>query len=556
VAGRRFGGKDGARRRVIARKMRPEARRAGGHPEAEQISLVNGRAIFSQTNRRDDIFPISGVRMGQISSVLIVGGGTAGFMAALSLKVKLPSLSVTVVRSPEIGIIGVGEGSAPPFTRFLHQFLQIPVSDFVRATRPGLKIGTCFLWGPQPRFFFPFGPHIAIKKNDLPLPIGYYLPFGDGEAGTPLSAKMQANRTFGFDRNNSLQLSDDFAYHVENDRFAAYLETFARRVGVEIIDRTIEEVRQDNHGVTGLVMADGRALSADLYVDCSGFRSLLLGKTFKEPRVDYDRTLACDRAVVGGWARPAGLPMAGYTVAETMDSGWCWRIDHPDRINRGYVYSSGFISDDAAEQELRRKNPQIGPTRIVHFASGRYARSWVKNVVAIGNASGFVEPLEATSLAITASRSQLLTELLMDADRQIASVTVKLFNDNTARIWDSIRDFLSLHYRFNTRLDTPFWRHCREKTDMGDAQPTVDYYRHAGPSTTLACTFLDAGDVFNIGSYYAILTGQRVAMDRPYRPSPGELSIWDRFCQSNAAAAGSAATVEQALAIIGGGRQI
>jgi tryptophan halogenase len=495
-------------------------------------------------------------RMEQVKSVIVVGGGTAGFMAALAVKMKLPALAVTVVRSPEIGIIGVGEGSAPPFTRFLHQFLRIPIGDFVRATRPGLKIGTCFLWGPQPRFFFPFGPHIALKANDLPLPIGYYLAFGDSEAGTPLSAKMQANRTFDFDPNNSLRLNDDFAYHVENDRFAAYLETSARLIGVEVIDGTIEAVRQDEHGITGLTLADGRSLAGDLYVDCSGFRSLLLGKTLGELRVEYHRTLACDRAVVGGWPRPAGLPMVGYTVAETMDSGWCWRIDHPDRINRGYVYSSAFISDDDAEQELRQKNPAVGPTRVVKFVSGRYARSWVKNVVAIGNASGFVEPLEATSLAITASRCQLLAELLIDGDRRVAPTMVNLFNDNTARIWDSIRDFLSLHYRFNTRLDTPFWRHCREKTDMGDAQPTVDYYRHAGPSTTLACAFLDPGDVFSIASYYAILTGQRVPLDRPYQPTAAELSIWDRFCKSNAAGAQSAATVEQALAIIGGGRQI
>jgi tryptophan halogenase len=134
--------------------------------------------------------------MQQIGKVVIVGGGSAGFMAALALKTKLPPLAVVVIRSVEIGIIGVGEGSTPPFTRFLHEFLQIPVQDFVRATRPGLKTGACFIWGPRPRFFFPLGTHLGLKLKQLPRPIGFYLDHGDAEAGSPASARMQANRPF------------------------------------------------------------------------------------------------------------------------------------------------------------------------------------------------------------------------------------------------------------------------------------------------------------------------------------------------------------------------
>jgi tryptophan halogenase len=494
--------------------------------------------------------------MQHITKVVIVGGGSAGFMAALALKLKLPQLNVLVIRSPEIGIIGVGEGSTPPFTQFIHEFLGISVPQFVRATQPGLKTGTCFLWGPRPKFFFPLGIHIAVKPNGLPRPIGYYLDHGDADAGCPASARMQANRPFGFNPKGALLIDNDYAYHIENDRFTAFFESTARSAGVEITDGTIEQVFQDDHGITAVHLSDGRSISGDLYVDCSGFRSLLLGQTLKEPRVEYTSTLACNRAVVGGWSRPPGEPMLSYTLSETMNAGWCWRIDHPDRINRGYVYSSAFISDDEAEKELRAKNPLIGPTRIVKFTSGRFNRCWVKNVVAIGNASGFVEPLEATSLAIIAKRSMLLSELLIDADCMVGPPMHRLFNDNTASIWDAVRDFLSLHYRFNTRINTPFWQHCRADTDLANAKPVVDYYQHAGPSPSMAAAFVSRVAVFGANSYLTILTGQQVPTHYTYRPTAAELGIWHNWCRANAAAAQSAATTEQSLAILAGGRQL
>ncbi len=183
--------------------------------------------------------------------------------------------------------------------------------------------------------------------------------------------------------------------------------------------------------------------------------SLLLGKTLAEPFQSFSPTLFCDRAVVGGWERDGEI-IQPYTVVETMNSGWCWRIDHEHRINRGYVYASSFTSDDEAEREFRAKNPKVGPTRVVHFRTGRYERSWVKNVVAIGNASGFVEPLEATSLGAIGSECALLAETLLDCDFQPNTSQVREFNRAMATNWDNIRRFLAIHYKFNTRLDTPF----------------------------------------------------------------------------------------------------
>ena len=494
--------------------------------------------------------------MKRISRVLVVGGGTAGFLTALALKRKLPQLDVTVIRSPEIGIIGVGEGSTPLFTQFIHDFLGIPIQEFVRHTQPGLKTGTRFHWGTRSHFYFPFGQFMTLKAEGLPRPVGFYLDHDDVGHAALSAARMDANRVFGFNADKSQLIVTDYAYHIENQRFAAYLEALVRSAGVQIIDGTVEAVHQDDTGITGLDLSDARRMHADLYVDCSGFRSLLLGKTLGEPRVDYSSTLACDRAVVGGWDRPAGEPMLSYTLSETMNAGWCWRIDHPDRIHRGYVYSSSFITDDAAEQELRSKNPLIGPTRIVKFTSGRFVRSWVKNVIAIGNASGFVEPLEATSLSIIATRCVLMVELLKDSDCMLCSAIAHLFNQSSSAIWDAVRDFLSLHYRFNTRLSTPFWVNRQNGTDMGNAQPLVDYVQQVGPSPALIAHFVTLGAVFNSSGYLAILSGLRAPMQYDHQPTAAELKIWQSWCASNANQAQSLATVEQSLSILGAGRQI
>ena len=221
------------------------------------------------------------------------------------------------------------------------------------------------------------------------------------------------------------------------------------------MDDTVEQVIRDGRGgVGGLRLASGRTETADLYVDASGFRSELLGKALAEPFVPYDRSLFCDRAVVGGWEREAGDPVRPYTTCETMDAGWCWQIELEGRVNRGYVYASACVSDEDAEKEFRRKNPMVGPTRVVKFVSGRYRRGWVENVVAVGNAAGFVEPLEATALGTISTQCRLLASSLIDADGEVLPAGVAQYNEHHARSWDGIRNFIAVHYRFNTRLGT------------------------------------------------------------------------------------------------------
>jgi tryptophan halogenase len=365
----------------------------------------------------------------------------------------------------------------------------------------------------------------------------------------PISAMMRHDRAFERGAGGAPKFHNNFSYHFENERFVAFLEGYASAKGVEILDATVLDAQVDEAGITGLTLADGQQLSADLYVDASGFTSMLLGRKLEEPFVSFESSLFCDRAVVGGWQR-TDEPIKPYTTCETMDAGWAWQIEHETRINRGYVYSSGFISDEQAESELRRLNPKIGPTRIVRFVSGRHERSWVKNVVAVGNASGFVEPLEATALGVVAMQSRLLADTLLACDRQPPPTSRREYNNHHARSWDCIRDFIAVHYKFNTRLDTDFWRHCREATDIGAAQRIVEVYQEHGPTSHWEPTLFDPFDSFQQIGYVALLVGQKVPYHTNYRATEQELRIWENQQQQYQQAAVRAMSVKEALAAI------
>jgi tryptophan halogenase len=318
------------------------------------------------------------------------------------------------------------------------------------------------------------------------------------------------------------------ALHIENEKFVSFLDSYAARIGVQIRDDTVREVLQDERGVAGLSMASGETLMADLYLDCSGFASLLIGKSLNEPFISYQSTLFCDRAVVGGWQR-SDEPIKPYTTCETMNAGWCWQIELERRINRGYVYSSSFITDDAAERELRAKNPKVGPTRIVRFVSGRRRSVWVKNVVAIGNAAGFVEPLEATALAAICQGMAWLVHSLLDTGREVRASQVAMYNTACIEAWDGIRRFLSIHYKFNTRIDNPFWRACWSDTDLAGAEEIVEYYQANGPSTLWKPLLTSRVEVFRYEGYLALLAGQQVPHCGRFEPTAQEPERWRQF---------------------------
>jgi tryptophan halogenase len=462
--------------------------------------------------------------MHPIQRIVVLGGGSAGLLAAITLKRKLPQVEVSLLYSPEIGIIGVGEGTTTYVPEHLHGYLGVPVGEFLAEAKPSWKLGVRFLWGPRREFFYPFTYVVDRREPGLARNVGYYA-LDDFSYTDRTSALMAHGKAFARLENGAPLIERNVAYHLENETLVHYLERLADVCGIAKQLGTVEHVIQDGHGVRELRLTNGQTVTADLFVDCSGFRRELLGGALAEPFVSFRETLFCDRAVVGGWDRTTE-PILPYTTAETMPSGWSWQIEHEHRINRGYVYSSAFVTDDAAEAEFRAANPQVTKTRVVKFTTGYFHRAWVKNVVGIGNAAGFVEPLEATALYVICALSQALAASLVDCQLAPEDSLRQQVNAYSRRIWESIRNFLAIHYRFNTRLDTPFWKACRADVALAGAQPIVDYYRAYGPSSLWHHTLIDPLDTFRLDGYYCLLMGQQVPFAQTYEPTPEEYARW------------------------------
>ena len=486
--------------------------------------------------------------MSPIQSILVLGGGSAGFMVAITLKRKLPQLRVSVVRSPDIGIIGVGEGTTIAFPKHFFEYLRLKPQQFYTDAEPTWKLGIRFLWGPRKEFYYTFSFEFEHRFPELPRNSGFFFN-NDFPYSGKASAFMAHDKAFGRKTDGAPEFHNNHAYHIENKKLVAWLEKVSRDFGVEIIDATITPERGPE-GIAALVTGTGERLTADLYLDASGFRSELLGRTLNEPYLSYEDSLFCDRAVIGGWPR-TDEPIKPYTTAETMDAGWCWQIEHENWINRGYVYASKFISDEAALAEFLRKNTKVAnEPRVVKFRSGRYVRNWVGNVVGIGNAVGFVEPLEATALQVICVEASTLADSLLDSLCAPTPTLVQLYNDYNAHAWDDIRDFLAIHYKFNTRLDTPFWQACRNDTALHGAQFLVDFYKENGPSVVAGAQLLHPSNSFGMDGYLTLLVGQGVPHGKPYTPTPAEQKIWRDRCLTWGHEAQRALDVKQSLAAI------
>jgi tryptophan halogenase len=463
-----------------------------------------------------------------IKKVVVLGGGSAGLLVALSLARRLPELETLVVRSTKMGVIGVGEGSIAFVTRFIHRFLNIDPQRFHQEVHPGIKLGVKFLWGRRPLFHYTFTPQFTGPNppgHGLRLPRGFYCR-DDASCADVVSALMHCGKAALRTKTGQPRLTPSFAYHLENRRFVNFLEKLTSESGVRKIDAVVNHVETGPRGVEYLQLDTGEQVTADLFVDCSGFGSALLGTALAEPFVDFSDALFCDRAVVGGWPR-SHEPYLPYTTAETMNAGWSWQIEHDDVINRGYVYSSSFISDEDADREFRNANPQVTETRKLDFRCGVYRRAWVKNVVAIGNAYGFVEPLEATAISMICTACGYLVQLLHSGECCVEQVQRQMFNRRQERNWESIRDFLAIHYKFNERIDSPFWRACQNDVSLGKAQEIVDYYQSVGPDFAALETDLRS-DIFGTEGYVALLLGQQVPFRRCVAVPNGEQDNWNR----------------------------
>ncbi|HEX9953966.1 MAG TPA: tryptophan halogenase family protein [Allosphingosinicella sp.] len=448
-------------------------------------------------------------------NVIIVGGGTAGWMTAAALAKLLPTrCNVHLVESEAIGIVGVGEATLPHIRAF-NERLGIPEAEFMARTRATFKLGIEFAnWGRLgDSYIHPFGTFGRDQGG-----VGFHQywlrlrqegrPVVELEQFSFACMLARLNR-FDLPSTDPAELASTFGYAYQFDAtlFAPYLRSLAEGLGAKRTEGRIVAVHRDGESgdVRSIQLESGEQIEGDLFVDCSGFVSLLLGKTMEEPFQDWSRWLPADRAVAVPCRTETAL--TPYTSAIAMKSGWRWRIPLQHRTGNGYVYSSAFISDDAAAEALLGavEGEAIAEPRVLRFLAGRRERSWVGNCVGIGLASGFLEPLESTSIYLIQQAITALIELFPET--RISPLDRAEFNRIIDTEYDRIRDFLILHYHATERSDSPFWNYVRTMDVPNSLAEKIELFRRRGRVVKYReGAFLEA-------SWIAVYLGQRVVPD-------------------------------------------
>lgn len=449
-----------------------------------------------------------------IRSVVVVGGGTAGWMAAAACARQLGArCKVRLVESEEIGIVGVGEATVPHIRTFNAQLLGLDEAEFVRATQGTFKLGIEFRdWGRLgARYHHGFGTvghdigpvqfhHYWLRARSLgrageldeyglnaaAARAGRFLPgASDAPAGSPLAAIP-------------------YAYHFDAGLYAKYLRGFAEKLGVQRHEGRIAQVAQraGDGFVEAVLLESGERIEGDLFIDCSGFRGLLIEQALQTGYEDWTQWLPCDRALAVPCAR-VGDPTP-YTRSTARSAGWQWRIPLQHRTGNGHVYCSAFTSDDEAAALLLANldGQALGDPRPLRFTTGKRRKAWNRNVVALGLAGGFMEPLESTSILLI--QTGIMRLLDMFPDRGFDPLLVARYNRAIDFEYERIRDFIVLHYKATQRDDTPFWRHCRDMPVPDALQENIDLFRHSA-------RFQRNGDeFFALQSWVQVMLGQGV----------------------------------------------
>jgi tryptophan halogenase len=451
-----------------------------------------------------------------IKRILIVGGGTSGWIAAAYLNKFLdPSrCAITLLESPAIGTIGVGEATVPPLVAFL-RMMGVSEDEFLRECHATYKLGIKFIdWnrgGGTPGrdgIWHPFGPVGAPLLENLPL---FHHWLRERRAGRDdsdyTSYSLQAllgdmNRAPRTLRQGSVVTAQGaYAYHLDARAFAAYLARLAVARGVRHLTDEVRGVHLDQRGFIQSVETAGRGrLSADLYLDCTGFAGLLIEKALGDAHIDWSNHLFCDQAVVMPLPHTGAMPP--YTQATALSAGWAWNIPLNHRMGTGYVYSSRFVSADDAARELiahTGQDPDKSNPAQLKMRIGRREHFWVKNCVSVGLAAGFLEPLESTGIYLI----QRGVELLLDhfPDTQMNAALSAHYNAQFGAEFEQVRDFIVLHYLLNRREDSGFWKANRHTAPPASLARTLEFYDQTG--------LLDWVNpaLFREPSFYAIASG-------------------------------------------------
>ena len=444
----------------------------------------------------------------RLQHIVIAGGGTAGWMAAAMFArffQRNPAATITLVESEDIPTVGVGEATVPQILDFIRR-LGIDEIEFIRATHATYKLGIRFDgWaGEGSSFFHPFAD-FGVSLLGTPFRHHWTRLRKSGTAGPLdeycLASRMAEHGTFALPtRSKSGSYAFNYAFHFDASLVAAYLRDWATARRVERVAGTIVAVERAPDGdVEGVTLDDGRTLTGDMFIDCSGFRGLLIEQALETGLEDWSHWLLCDRAI----AVPceSRLAPAPYTRSLAVGAGWQWRIPLQHRVGNGQVYCSEYVTDEQALAQLLAnvEGPLLGQPRQLRFTAGMRRKIWSHNVFSLGQASGFLEPLESTSIYLV---QKGLSALLASFPTREALPAIRdVVNAEQRAHWEHVRDFIILHYALNRRHGEPFWDRCRTM-DLPDTLATqIERFRSAGVLPA------DPTDFFRDSSWLALFSG-------------------------------------------------
>jgi tryptophan halogenase len=456
--------------------------------------------------------------------IVIVGGGTAGWMTAAAFASVLPQARrrIRLVESSEIGIVGVGEATLPHI-RYFNRRIGIDERELMAKTQATFKLGIEFVdWARLgDSYIHPFGAY-GSKIAGVPFHHYWLRQQAAGpvppieEYSLPIVASRLNRFTLPSDDPTSMLSTFGYAFQFDASLYAKYLRGFAEARGVERTDAKVVDVklRGEDGFVESIQLDNGSTIKGDLFIDCSGFRGLLIEQALKTGYDEWTKWLPCDRAAAVPCANEGPLPP--YTRATAREAGWQWRIPLQHRTGNGYVYSSPFISDDEVASKLLERLPgkALADPRFLRFTAGRRRKTWNRNVVAIGLAGGFLEPLESTSIYLIQIAITTLLDYLTEKrspEAQFDARIVDAFNRWIEMEYDRVRDFLILHYHATERDDSPLWNYCRTMQVPDSLKHKMELFRRRGR----VVTYKDG--LFLEPSWLAVYLGQRV-MPTGYEP--------------------------------------
>jgi tryptophan halogenase len=452
------------------------------------------------------------IQRNPVRRVVIAGGGTAGWMAAAALSRTLGKyLDITLVESDDIGTVGVGEATIPTLLTF-HRLIDVNEQEFMAASRATFKLGIQFEnWrSVGHRYFHSFGTtgrdhwsagfqHFWLKGRERGLASDY------GDYCLELTAAMQ---------NKFAQLPNsgiNYAYHIDSTRYARFLRRFSEGYGLRRVEGMIEHVAMaDNGDIKALVLKDGTRIEGDLFIDCTGFRALLIGTALGVPYEDWSDLLLADSAyAVQTKSVGQAIP---YTRSIAGDACWQWRIPLQHRGGNGIVFASRYMDKDVALKTLMdtiEGEPTTEP-RLIHFKPGQRKRSWERNCVALGLASGFLEPLESTNIHLI---QRGITRLLQAFPEVVNQIEIDEYNLRMREDLEHVRDFVVLHYHVTDRRDTEFWRECAEMNVPSSLRHVIDLFAETGKVYNLK------NQLFAENSWIQVMMGQGIT-PRLRHPAP------------------------------------